>query len=66
MESTVNRIICGTCMFWNGHRELLPSKEKVVIFDDTGICECPISSKSGEIRRKDLRCKEYLKWIENL
>ena len=59
MESKIDRKMCGTCVYWNAHRELLPNKNKVAILDDMGICQCPISSKSGELRKKELNCKSY-------
>ena len=59
MESKINRKICGTCAFWSGNRELLPNINKVAILEETGICQCPIGSKLGEIRKKDLNCKSY-------
>lgn len=61
MESKISRKICGTCAYWDGNRELLPNKEKIAILEETGVCQCPISSKSGEIRKKDLNCKSYEK-----
>ena len=67
MESKANCVICGTCAYWNGRREELTDKRgnpKIAIFDETGICECPISSKSGEVRKKDLYCKEYMQWYD--
>lgn len=59
MESKIDRKICGTCAYWNGHREILLEKRKVAIISEAGICQCPISSKSGEVRKKDLVCKSY-------
>lgn len=59
MESKIDRKMCGTCMYWDGHRELLLHKNKVAILDEIGVCQCPISSKSGEARKKDLSCKCY-------
>lgn len=59
MESKIDRKICGTCAYWEGNREILPQKNKVAILDEEGICQCSISSKSGEVRRKDRFCKCY-------
>lgn len=62
MESKVERKICGTCMYWNGRREPVEGKPKIAILDECGICQNPVSSKSGESRKKDAKCKEYLQW----
>ena len=59
MESKLTRKICGTCIYWNGSREILTHKNKVAILDENAICECPISSKSGELRKKDAICIRY-------
>ena len=60
MVSKIDRKICGTCYYWNGNREIMTDgKLRVAIFDEFGKCECPISSKSGEVRRKDLNCMRY-------
>ena len=59
MESKIDRKICGTCIYWNGHREIVARKNKVAILDESGVCRSLISSKSGEERRKDLCCKCY-------
>lgn len=64
MQSKIDRVMCGTCVYWNGHRERLDNDAKVVFFDDTAMCECPISLKSGQERRKDLRCKHYLNFLK--
>ena len=67
MVSKFDRKICGTCLFWRGHREqLYKPKPKVIMFDEEGVCECPISSKSGEQRKKDNTCNKHSCWIENL
>lgn len=65
MESKITRKICGTCLFWDGCREPLISKKKVAIIDEVGKCQCPISSKSGQIRKKDLNCKFYENFMNN-
>ena len=65
MESKVERKICGTCIFWNGSRELLQNKRKVAILDEYGTCACPVSSKHGEIRKKDAQCKVYENLLED-
>lgn len=59
MESKIDRKICGTCIYWDGQREKLPNKNRVAILDESGVCQCPISSKSGESRKKHLLCKHY-------
>ena len=64
MESKIDRVMCATCVYWSGYRERLEDKPKVAVFDDTGICQCPISSKSGEVRKKDAKCKEYLNFTK--
>lgn len=65
MVSKLERKICGTCMFWSGKREKTNEENvRVVMYDEEAVCECPISSKSGELRRKDLKCKEHTKWEE--
>ncbi len=64
MQSKIDRVMCGTCVYWNGHRELLDNDAKVVFFDDAAICECPVSSKSGELRKKELKCKCYLNLLK--
>ena len=65
MESKFDRVMCGTCIYWNGHRELLRAdKTKVITFDQYGICECPISSMSGKLRKRELKCKNYINCVE--
>ena len=67
MESNASRVMCGTCLYWNGQREIIYAKKtKVVTFEETGQCECLASSKLGETRKRQLKCKNYLNWIENL
>ena len=62
MESKVEREICGTCMYWKGRREPVEGKPKIAILVECGICQNPVSSKSGESRKNNLKCKEYLQW----
>ena len=63
MQSKADRVMCGTCMYWNGQREVTnEDKPKIVMLEQEGICECPISSKLGESRKRDLKCKSYLQW----
>ncbi len=64
MQSKIDRVMCGTCVYWNGNRECIDNNTKVVFFDDTAMCRCPISSKSGQERRRDLRCKRYLNFLK--
>jgi len=59
MESKIDRKICGTCIYWDGQREKPSGKDKVAILGEYGICQCPISSKSGENRKKHLVCKNH-------
>ena len=59
MESNITRRICGTCVYWNGYREPIPTKNKVAIIDEVGRCHCPVSSKSGQERKNQLSCKCY-------
>ena len=67
MQSKFSRVMCGTCTYWNGMREqTLDTPTKVVMLEEFGLCECSHSSKSGEMRTRDLKCKEYSNWIENL
>ena len=66
MERKADRVTCGTRMFWNGRREIIdgaPPKE--VTFGENGVCECPISSKKGKDRKRQLKCKAYLNWVSN-
>ena len=65
MESKIERKICGTCIYWNGNRELLRDKPKVAILDEFGVCECPVSSKSGETRKKNAICIAYENLLES-
>lgn len=66
MESKIERIMCGTCLYWSGDRECIYGKKtKVVLFDEKGKCECVSSSKFGDIRKRELKCKEYINFLQN-
>lgn len=67
MESNASRVMCGTCLYWNGLREIIyGDKTKVVMFEEMGYCECLNSSKFKENRKRQLKCKCYENWIKNL
>jgi len=67
MESKYDRVMCGTCLYWNGQREVIyGDKTKVVTFEETGRCECLSSSKFREERKRQGKCKCYENWIKNL
>ena len=64
MISKLDRVMCGTCLYWRGQRELLANERRVVMFEKEGKCDCPFSSKAGELRKVDLKCKMYTNWEE--
>ena len=66
MESNAQRVMCGTCLYWNGPREIIyGEKTKVVMFEEFGRCDCLSSSKFQEMRKRQYKCKCYENWINN-
>lgn len=67
MESKADRKMCGTCLYWSGPREIIYGEQKkVVMFEETGKCECPQSSMFKQDRYRQRSCKCYENWVENL
>ena len=55
MRSKTDRKICGICEFWTENRELVFDKKgtpKIVISDESGLCENPNSNFTDIIREK--------------
>ena len=59
MESKIDRKMCGTCVHWNGGRELMAKENKVKISDELGKCRCSWSYQRGKILKKELSCRCY-------
>jgi hypothetical protein len=64
MQSKIDRVMCGICIYWNGNRERLDNDSKVVFFDDTAWVPCQFQVR--RIKKKRAEMQVLFKFTEKL